>query len=184
MDIRKSKIFFLTTIASLVLIFSPFTLAGFKPDGGDLYYDGGIYSDSYFGWNTAGPFSGNIPGYEHDLRLGVGLWGGCTAFTNLPNGYSDCGTSGTSDPPGYIIFSFGSFSANNIQASTTYSGGWLFNSPLGQTNTSVQLFAQNVEHYFCIFDWVWCMNGVQYSPPLLPPNIYMYYGGYPTVLYW
>lgn len=178
------KIFVLIIPAFFPLISFQKAIAGFEPDAGDLYYDGQNYSDSYFAWNSAGPFSGNGPGYEHDMRLGIGLWGGCTSFTNLPDGYDDCGTAGVSDPPGYIIFSFGSYSANDIQSQSAYMGGWLLNSPLGQSNTPIQLFAQNVEHYFCSFNLPWCMNGVQTSSGLLPPNVYMYLGGYPTLIFW
>lgn len=158
--------------------------AAVRPHSGDLYYNGNTYADSYFGWWNPGPWTGNVPGYEHDLRLGTGLFGACTSFTNLPHGYDDCVTAGWSDPPGYIIFAFGSYRALQIQAGVQYYGGWNFSQPQGQAWTTVDLWAQNVEHYFCNFDWPWCMNGVS-TTNLIPPGTYtMNLGGIPTIVYW
>lgn len=168
-------------LASVLL--SLHAAAAVRPAGGDLYYDGAYYADSVFYWTSPGPFSGSGPGYEHDLAVDDGIYGACTSFTNLPNGYDDCITAGISDPPGFIIFSFGSYNANEIQANTVYYGGWYFSQPRGQVFGPVDLYAQNVEHYFCSIDWQFCMNGVS-TTDVIPYPLQMNVGGYPTIVYW
>lgn len=93
----------------------PFAVANatFYPNYGFLCYDGATYGYAYKYWtSTPGPWTGNGPGYEHDLVLNnVTFFSGCNSWTNLPAGYDDCPTVGVLEDPGERVFSWGTFDA-------------------------------------------------------------------------
>lgn len=117
-------------------------------------------------WGSPGPWSSGQPGYEHDLSLNETYFNSCTSYSGLPNGYDDCPTAGVADPAGTKIFSFGSFDADQIQANASYWGYWQFSGGSG-ASTPYGLYGQEVWHWFCFFDSIWCMNGVPGKTQLL-----------------
>lgn len=160
--------------------------AAVRPATGDLYYNGAYYLDSYYGWFSPGPFPGSNPGYEHDLKLQDTYFvGNCSAFSNMPDWYDDCGTAGVSDPPGFKIYGAGSYDANAIPANTSFFTTWSFDPVILFTPGTIELWAQPVEHAFCPFDFPWCMNGAGPSTQLLQNGPWlMHANGLPTIIYW
>src|SRR5919106_2094628 len=75
--------------------------AGIDPSFGDLWYNGYYCGDSYFNWDSPGPWSGDGPGYEHDWKISDYFFDSCTTDTNLPSAYDDCPTAGVTDPGGW-----------------------------------------------------------------------------------
>lgn len=154
--------------------------ASFYPNYGYLCYDGGSYGYAYKYWSgTPGPWTGDGPGYEHDLVLNnTSYFSGCTAWTNLPSGYDDCPTVGVLENPGERVFSWGSFHSPEIVGNTYYSGYWLFQGATGG-NSPFTLRAQEVDHDYCSIDNIWCMGSTGRSQNLLT-GWYLIYGGYPS----
>ncbi len=173
-------IFFTTIVVSQI------AYADVQPAGGDIYYNGSYYADSAFYWLSPGPFPGDDPGYEHDLRVRNTFFHGCTSFTSLPEGYDDCNTGSVLDPSGYSIWSAGSFEAGLINPYEVYMVWWNFDMipPVGSPSTSVQLYAQAVDHTICPFDWNWCMAGAGVQTQVLPPNATFNFGGNPSGGWW
>lgn len=136
------------------------SFAAYYPNTGDLWYDGGYFADSYLLWSYTGPWSVNDPGYEHDLAIRNHYFTDCTSWTNLPNGYDDCPTAGVSEPSDLWTFSFGSFHAKNILASTWYYGSWNFSGG-SSLSTDFYLNGQENYHQFCWWDSIWCMGGIR-----------------------
>jgi hypothetical protein len=146
-----------------LLIVGPFSVATaeYFPDDGDLCYDGAFTADSFFAFDSAGPFSFSDSGYEHDFVISDQFFTSCTSITNLPAGYDDCGTAGISEPSsGLNSYSFGSYDGDLIQSDVFYYGQWSFAG--GDTVVSnVILNGQEVRHSICPLDNPFCMGGVQ-----------------------
>lgn len=148
-----------------IVCFWPSNLkAGFAPSGGDLYYNGYFYLDSYFEWSAVGPFASSEPGYEHDLSVSPDYFRYCTSWTNLLAAYDDCPTAGILEPRISLwTFSFGTFRANSIiPYPYLWFGSWSFGG--GSLNsTPYRLNGQEVTSAFCTPGVlsIWCMNGVR-----------------------
>jgi hypothetical protein len=134
------------------------------PDDGDMLYDGENYIDSYFTWSDPGSWSHDHVGYEHDLAVQGGYFTDCSAWTNLPFGYSDCPTADVLDPEEKTVWSFGTFHAPVVDAGKQYYGAWSFNRGPSLT-ADFTLNSQEVEPrnvFLCediIHHTKWCMEG-------------------------
>ncbi len=76
------------------------TRAAYFPDNGALWYNGGVFADSYFSRTSPGPWAPGDPGYEHDFKIRSRYMRACTSWTSLPAGYDDCPTAGWSETTG------------------------------------------------------------------------------------
>lgn len=158
------------TVVLLMIVFGTVALAGWFPNQGDFYYNGGNYADSYLQWTAPGGFSHGDVGYEHDLDVSSTWANVCTSWTNLPSGYDDCPTMNVSEPtPGRATASFGSYHINAVPANTYYTGNWTLqrrdcgncfvHDPVGSTTAKVK--SEEVQHWFCPWDGIECMNGIR-----------------------
>lgn len=154
-----------TTLLALTLTLSipaPSSFAHYEvkkyPHWGDIYYDGGYYADSMMEWHVRpGGWQTNNPGLEIDITVDKGFFESCTSWTNLPSPYDDCDTAGYSEPdPNRITFGVGSYDPQYILAATPYKAQWYFS---GGTlpATFFDVSWQEVFHYFCGYDGIWCM---------------------------
>ena len=159
----------------------------YYPNAGNLYYSGGSFATSkMMWWNPSWTREDNClfdplncSTYEHDLKLdrewftnlaGVSPGRYCMSWSNLPDPYDDCPTSGINDPEGNVILSFGSYEAYLIAPRLEYSGGWIFkNQQAAPVKAGVELLGQ--EGYFGVNlgnialcpikrKSIWCVNGV------------------------
>lgn len=155
--------------------------ATFYPTQGSLYYNGGYYMNAMFLWGVP-VWSVANPGYEHDLWIHNPRFftSTCTTMTNLPDGYDDCPTAGIADPSG-PVFSFGTYSANRINANHWYIGAWSWTShDSSMAQTSFTLQGQENTNICGGVKSIWCMNATQTSN--LISGYYMNWGGYPSII--
>lgn len=127
-------------ISIVVFTYSTGAFALWKPDYGDLFYDGQYFLDSLFRWRSPGPWpSGSGVGYEHDLATGGEfLTGFVTVVGNLPDFYDDTPTQGILDPAGVRISSGGTYDVLQIVANFPYVIGWGF-LPVQPVTTSADI---------------------------------------------
>lgn len=138
------------------------TSADFYPTQGDLYYNGKYYMNSFFRWG-APVWSVSNPGYEHDLWIHNSRYftSSCTTMSNLPDGYDDCLTAGVGDAQG-PVFSFGTYSANNISADTWYFGAWSWSTrDTSMASTGFSLLAQENKNICGGIKSILCMKSTQ-----------------------
>lgn len=179
--------FNMTKIAVLVGIFtfaiSNYAGATYYPNDGDLYYDGAYYMDSYFRWNSPGPWNTSNPGYEHDLWVHEPSFftSTCTTWSNMPDFYDDCPTAGVLDPNG-PVFSFGTYSADELLANVFYFGAWGWTSHATPLLTSgFNLQGQENRNACFGIPTPWCMFSERTQN--LITGWQLFFGGVPTVIF-
>lgn len=142
----------------------------YYPVTGDLLYDGQLFADSYFRWDTPGTWQTAYPGYEHDLILESDFISACTSYTDMPYGYDDCPTAGKDENPDQYAFAFGSYHGHALSAYQYYMGGWRLAG--GSTMEGLmRLRGQETKHgWWCgmAFDYHWCRNNHRtLDPPMV-----------------
>ena len=179
-NILSRPLYMLLAVALCVGVVSRVN-AAYYPTGGDLYYNGHLYLDSYFYWTSLGPWSISNPGYEHDLWVHNPNFfvSTCVSYTNLPSGYNDCPTAGIGDPNG-PVFSFGSFDADAVSDSTYYWGAWEFYTHGSAGTTPFNLQGQENENTCLGLPTIWCMYAIQTHN--LITGWHMNWGGYPGII--
>ena len=113
------------------------------------------------GWFTVKRASRSIPGFGSTVWPGylnekgeIEAYGDlidsahfCTSWTDLPQGYNDCETSGVAAEVGEVELSFGTFKAPEIVAGRDYYGFWTFNNQRRDTTpTDVRLYGAEGEY--------------------------------------
>lgn len=152
----------LLTLASLPLY--GHSVAKRYPHVGRFRYTGTDYVQAYFTWHSVGGWEHSTPGFELDLTLVEGFFKTgdktCTSWTNLPDYYDDCPTAGKfEEQAGKDVYSFGTYSAKQIQAGTEYRGYWVFWEG-SLSETSYTMGWQEVKKKFCFWNSPSCMGGV------------------------
>jgi hypothetical protein len=97
------------------------------PHTGSMWYDGENYLDYQFVWHSLPNWHFYPNAFEMNTSFEWSFAEGCSAWTDLPEGYDDCSTAGTSEQdPMVWAAGFGSYNAWAIQHNRTYYGSmWL-----------------------------------------------------------
>ena len=97
------------------------------PHSGSMWYDGENYLDYQFRWHSPMSWHYYPSAFEINTWLEWDFAEGCSAWTDLPEGYDDCATAGASErDPMIWVAAFGSYNAWNIQYGRDYYGSmWL-----------------------------------------------------------
>ncbi len=137
------------------------------PHEGRLAFDGATYVQADYLWhNKPGGFKTSDGFLELDLHMPREYFTGCTAWSNMPNYYSDCSTSGVSEAvaPGsdsnYVAMGAGSWTPTQMSANQWYQTRYTLSKKSGtRTSYPVNFGYQESYRYFCPEMNPWCLNG-------------------------